>query len=101
MHAKFPETTWPIWLSIVFIAIVLVGLCRLSRWCYLLAVPVALISIYNGWGTLSHNVSFREAMIQRLGYGSFVSYACAFALPIIALAVYAFYDFRYRRRRAA
>lgn len=99
MHAKFPETTWPIWLNIVFIAIVLVGLCRFSRWCYLLAVPVALICIYNGWGTLFQNTSFRETMIQQFGYAYFVQYTCSLAVPAIALAVYAFYDFKHRRKR--
>ena len=99
MHAKFPENTWPIWLITMFIAVVLVGLCRLSRWCYLLSVPVVLILIYNAWGTLSNNVSFREAMIQQLGYDYFVQYACSFSVPIITLAVFAFYDFRYSGKR--
>ena len=101
MHAKFPDTTWPIWLSVIVLALVLVGLCRLSRWCYVLAVPVALLSIYNGWGTLSHNVSFRESMIQQLGFSYLAQYAFSFVVPVMALAVYAFYDFTFGRKRTA
>ena len=101
MHAKFPETTWPIWLSIAFITLVSVCACRLSRWCYWLAVPVALVSVYNGWGTLIHNASFRNAMIQQLGYPYVLQYASTFALPVVAITLYAAYDFSYRRKRTA
>jgi hypothetical protein len=101
MHAKMPDTTWPIWLNVIVIAFVIVGLCRLSRWFYLLAVPVAVLQVYGGATFLVSNVSFRSAMIQELGFSYFVQFACSYALPIVLLGAYAYYDFRYRKRRVA
>jgi|ERR1051326_8384367 hypothetical protein len=101
MHAKMPDTTWPIWLSVIFTALVLVGLCRLSRWFYLVAGPVVLLFTYGGTTFLISNVSFRHAMIQELGMSYFLQFACSYAVPILSLAVYAFYDFRFRRKPVA
>lgn len=96
-----PDTTWPIWLSVIVWAVVIVGFCRLSRWFYLAAVPFALLVTYNGVSFLVANVSFRDAMIQELGFGYFVQFACSYAVPIVSLAAYAYYDFRFRQRRVA
>ena len=82
-------------------AVVIVGLCRISRWFYWGAVPIALLTVYNGVSFLVGNVSFRNAMIQELGFSYFVQFACSYAVPIVSLAAYAYYDFRFRQRRAA
>lgn len=101
MHAKMPDTTWPIWLSVIVTAVVVVGLCRLSRWFYVLAVPFVLLLTYNGAKFLISNVSFRDTMIRELGMGYYVQFACSYAVPVLSLAAYAIYDFRHRRRTAA
>jgi hypothetical protein len=98
MHAKMPDTPWPIWLSVIVMSVVIVGLCRASRWFYLVAVPFALLIIYNRVNFLVANIGFRNAMIQELGFGYFVPFACSSAVPIVALAAYAYYDFRFRQR---
>ena len=96
-----PDTTWPIWLSVIVLAFVIVGLCRLSRWFYWGAVPFAILMTYNGVSFLIANVSFRNTMIQELGFGYFVQFACSYAVPLVSLATYAYYDFRFRQRRVA
>ena len=101
MRAKMPESTWEFWVWFIVIALLCVGVCRLWRGLYWLAVPGALFMLYQGWSFLISNVSFREAMIRELGFGYFVQYASAFTLPVIAIALYAFYDFKFRRRPAA
>jgi|ERR1700722_14114275 len=98
MHEKMGDTTWWIWLSVMVYSVVIVGLCRASRWFYLVAVPFALLISYNGVSFLVANVSFRNAMIQQLGFGYFVQFACSYVVPIVSLAAYAYYDLRYRRR---
>ena len=98
MHAKMPETTWPIWLGVIIIALVIVGLCHWSRWFYWVAVPFVLLISYNGASFLVANVSFRKAMIQELGFAYFVQFACSYAVPILSLAAYAYHDFRFRQR---
>src|ERR1035437_5191826 len=101
MHAKMPDTTWPIWLGVIVMAVVIVGLCYWSRWFYWVAVPFALLITYNGVSFLVANVSFRNATIQELGFGYFVQFACSYAMPVVSLAAFAYYDFRFRHRRVA
>ncbi len=99
MHAKFWESVWPMWLGIIIITVVLIGLCRLSRWFYFLTIPVSLMAILNGWGLIYHNVSFRNEMIEQLGFSYFAQFACTGALLVVALAFYAWYNFRCRQKR--
>lgn len=88
-------------LPVAVVQLRIVSLCRLSRWFYFALVPFALLATYNGVSFLVANVSFRSAMIQELGFGYFVQFACSYAVPIVSLAAYAFYDFRFRCKRVA
>ena len=101
MHAKMPETPLGFWVGFAIVAFILIGLCRVSRRFYWASVPASLFVLYQGWSFLHSNVSFRNAMIRELGYSYFLQFACAYALPVAALALYAFYDYRFRKPPAA
>jgi hypothetical protein len=101
MHAKMPDTPLIFWVGFAVLALLLVGLCRLSRRFYWACAPASLFVLYQGWSFLYSNLNFRSAMIRELGFSYFVQFACAYAVPVALLVFYAIYDFRFRTSRAA
>jgi hypothetical protein len=101
MHAKMPDTPFGFWVGFAVVALILIVLCRVSRRFYWAAVPASLFLLYQGWSFLHANVTFREAMVRELGYPYLVQFAGAYAVPVVTLALYAVYDFRFRRVRPA
>jgi hypothetical protein len=101
MHAKMPESPLIFWLGFAVWALILIGLCRTSRRFYWGAVPFSFFVLYQGWSFLHSNTNFREALIRNFGYSYFLQFAGAYALPVAALALYAIYDFRFRKGPAA
>ena len=97
MHAKMPETPVFFWVLFAITALILIGLCRISRRFYWASVPVSLFLLYQGWHQLYTNVSFRNAIIRELGYSYFFQFACSYAVPVAALALYALYDYQRRK----
>ena len=96
MHAKMPDTPLGFWIGFAVIALIFIALCRVSRRFYWPAVLGSVFVLYQGWSMLHSNDSFREAMIRELGYSYFVQFGCCYALPLVALALYAGYDFTFR-----
>jgi nitric oxide reductase large subunit len=96
MRAKMPETPMEFLVVFVVIAIVCVGACRLSRGFYWLAVPVALLFFSGGIGAC-HNDNFGGELIATFGVGYWIQYVISWMLPVIALSLYAAYDFKRRR----
>jgi len=101
MHAKFPDTPLEFWLYFAVVAFVLVGLCRLSRRFYWASGLASLFVLYGGWSSLYANESFRSAIINELGFGYFLQYAAAFAVPVTAVVMYGLFDFRLLKRGRA
>ena len=101
MHAKMPDSPLFFWMGAAIIAAILVLLCRVSRRFYWVTGLASLFILYQGWSLLHANVSFRQAMIRELGYGYFVQFGGSYALPVVAVGLYAVYDFLMRKRPAA
>ncbi len=95
-----PESPLEFWIWFAVIAIVCVGACRFSRRCYWLAAPFASFLLYQGWSLLYANVSFSGELLSQLGFSYWLQFALSYALPLISIAVYAIYDFRYRKKHA-
>ncbi len=101
MHEKTPETPLFFWVGFAAIGVVLVLLCRVSRRFYLAAVRASLFVLYQGWSFLHANVNFRTAMLRELGLSYFVQFSCSYAVPLAAVALYALYDYRFRKHPPA
>jgi hypothetical protein len=84
------------WLVAVIFSAILVGLCRLSRWLYLLTIPVSLLWLIQIVGVSLIIVQNWNGYTE-VSVGEIFQRVCIGALPIISLGVYGYYDFRYRR----
>ena len=96
-----PETLLGDWIAVVAIALILILLCRVSRRFYWAAALASLYVLYQGWNLLHSNVSFRDALIREMGFSYFVQFGCTYAVPLVALGLYAVYDFAFRKRGPA
>ena len=85
-----------IWLVGLVVTAFLVGLCRLSRWLYLLAVPASLLWLIQFIGVSMIIVQNWNGYLQ-VSVGDIFQRVCIGALPVISLGIYGYYDFRYRR----
>ncbi len=101
MHAKMPDTPLAFWIGAGVIGLILILFCRVSRRFYWAAALAGIFVLFQGWSLLHSNVSFREALIREMGYSYFVQFGCSYAVPLIALGLYAAYDFAFRKRRPA
>ncbi len=94
-----PDSPFEFWVMFITLALICIGACRLSRRCYWLAVPFALFMFYQGWSFLYANDSFSGALLSEFGIGYWLQFAGTYALPVLSLAIYAIYDFRYRQKK--
>jgi hypothetical protein len=85
-----------IWLVGLVVTAVLVSLCRLSRWLYMVAFPASLLWFIQFIG-VSLIIIQNWNRYTEVGVGEIIQRICIGALPIISLCVYCYYDFRYRR----
>ena len=94
-----PDSPLEFLVGFAIIALICIGMCRLSRRFYCAVIPFALFILYQGWSVLYTNDNFSGALLAEFGISYWLQYAAAFALPIISLLAYSAYDLRYRRKR--
>jgi hypothetical protein len=82
-------TTWIFCFILAFIG---VGCCRVSRWLYLLMVPVAGWLVFSGWREFFADSSLRDAIITELGHGYLIQAVSASFVPLVALLAWGIHD---------
>jgi len=81
-----------IWLISFCLAATAVGCCRLSRWLYLLALPVAGWWAFGGYCEFVADTYFRDAVLTELGRGYLIQAICASWLPLVVLLIHGLYE---------
>ena len=91
-----PETPMEFLIFGLVVALLCVGACRISRGFYWLALPVAVLFLSGGLSAC-RNVNFGGELIATFGVGYWIQYVISWMLPVIALSIYAAYDFKRRK----
>jgi hypothetical protein len=83
-----------IWLISACLAAFAIACCRVSRWLYLLALPVAGYWAFGGYRELVADSYFRDAVIMELGRNYWLQAVCSSCLPLVGLLVWSIRDLR-------
>ncbi len=81
-----------VWIVGCILAVVAVGCCRVSKWLYLLMIPVASWLAYAGWHDNVADRYFHDAIVTELGKGCLIQSISASFVPLVALLACGLHD---------